>query len=146
MGVERRTETPRNGRRTHMQEDYAAMKRTLTIISAGLLAAVIAGPAMAQMAPPVTTGYGEHHQYVAGFDNYLDRHPDVNAELSRNPRLIDDPAYLANHPELHAYLHAHPNEAMAFRSHPDRFMHREHVYNRTERHWWNHRHAVRVVN
>jgi hypothetical protein len=135
VGGEPRAETGGGSVRIVIQEDDKSMKRTLTIISAGLLAAVIAGPAMAQMAPPVTTEYGEHHQYVEGFDSYLDRHPDVNAELSRDPRLIDDPAYMANHPELREYLHAHPEAAEAFRSHPDRFMHREHVYNRTERRW-----------
>ena len=127
-----------------MQEDNASMKRTLAMISAGLLAAVMAGPAMAQIAPPATTAYGEHHEYVEGFDNYLDQHPDLSAQLGKNPRLIDDPAYLANHPELREYLHAHPHQAMAFRSHPDRFMHREHVYNRGARHW-DHHHGERAA-
>src|ERR1700729_815111 len=73
------------------------MKRTLTIISAALMGAALSLPMIAQASPtyypPVHTGYGEHHPYVEGFDsNYLDSHPDVRAELARNPRLIDDPA------------------------------------------------------
>ncbi len=119
------------------------MKRTLTTISAVLLSAALSVPLIAQAQPmdypPVNTGYGEHHPYVEGFDGYLDNHPDVRAELARNPRLIDDPAYMANHPELRDYMHNHPREAQAYRSHPDRFMHREHVYNRSERRWdWHH--------
>jgi hypothetical protein len=116
------------------------MKRTLTIISAALMSAALSLPMIAQASPtyypPVNTGYGEHHPYVEGFDdNYLDSHPDVRAELARNPRLIDDPAYMANHPELRDYMHNHPREAEAYRSHPDRFMHREHVYNHSVRRW-----------
>jgi hypothetical protein len=128
--------------RTIMQEDRKTMKLTASIISAALLSAALATPLMAQMAPPppVNTGYGEHHPYVEGFDNYLDKHPDVNAELSRDPRLIDDPAYLANHPELRDYMHDHPRERMAFREHPGHFMHREHVYDRSVRHWDRHHH------
>ncbi|MGD0289481.1 MAG: hypothetical protein ABSC63_07505 [Candidatus Binataceae bacterium] len=115
------------------------MKRTLTIISAALFSTALATPlmtpvAMAQTAP-VNTEYGEHHRYVEGFDSYLDRHPEVRTQLSHDPHLIDDPAYMASHPELREYLHAHPHAAMAFRRHPDRFMHREHVYNRSERRW-----------
>ena len=119
------------------------MKRTLTIISAALLSAALSAPMIAQASPtyypPANTEYGEHHPYVEGFDNYFDSHPDVRGELARNPRLIDDPAYMANHPELREYMHNHPREAEVYRSHPDRFMHREHVYNHSERRWdWRH--------
>jgi hypothetical protein len=120
--------------------------RTLTIVAATLLStALAAAPSMAQVPPPVNTAYGEHHPYVEGFDNYLDKHPEVRGELSRDPRLIDNPAYLSKHPELRDYMHEHPREAAAFRSHPDRFMHREHVYNRGVRRWDRH-HAHPEVN
>lgn len=114
------------------------MKRSATIISAVLVSTALSTPLMAQMAappPPVNTNYGVHHPDVEGFDNYLDKHPGVDTELRRDPRLIDDPAYLARHPELRDYMHEHPHEAEAFRQHPDRFMHREHVYDRTVRRW-----------
>jgi hypothetical protein len=86
-------------------------------------------------AAPVTTEYGEHHPYVEGFDGYLDHHPEVRQQLSQHPHLIDDPAYMANHPELRDYMHDHPHAAADFRRHPDRFMHREHIYNRSEARW-----------
>jgi hypothetical protein len=116
------------------------MKRTLTILSAALLTAAIAAPLRAQVPPPVpvNTAYGAHHPDVEGFDNYLYDHPEVRGELSKDPRLIDDPAYMAKHPELRDYMHEHPREAAAFRRHPDRFMHREHVYNRSVRRWDKH--------
>lgn len=115
------------------------MKRTTTIISAAVLGAALACPLLAQRAmaqePPVNTRYGEHHRYLEGFDGYLDRHPEVREQLSKDPHLIDNPEYLEKHPELRGYMQAHPHAAMAFRRHPDRFMHREHVYNRSERRW-----------
>src|ERR1700674_3449905 len=125
-----------------VQEDRTTMKRTVSIISAALLSTALATPLMAQVAsppilvaPPVTTEYGEHHPYVEGFDGYLDRHPEVRRQLSHDPRLIDDPAYMANHPELREYMHEHPRAAADFRRHPDHFMHREHIYNRSEARW-----------
>ena len=117
------------------------MKRTLTIFSAALLTVAIAAPLRAQVPPPVpvNTAYGAHHPDVEGFDR-LPRPASRGdrGELSKDPRLIDDPAYMAKHPELRDYMHEHPREAAAFRRHPDRFMHREHVYNRSVRRWDQH--------
>jgi len=125
-----------------MQEVRTTMKRTVTILSAALLGTALAVPLMARpalaQAAPVTTGYGEHHPYVQSFDGYLDRHPDVSRQLSHDPRLIDDPAYLAKHPELRDYLRDHPRVAASFRRHPDRFMHREHIYDHKEARWDRH--------
>lgn len=126
-----------------MQEAaHTTMKRTVTMISAVLLTTALSTPLMAQMAvpPPVNTSYGMHHPNVEGFDNYLDKHPGVDQELRRDPRLIDDPAYQAKHPELRDYMHEHPHEAEAFRQHPDRFMHRERVYDRGVERWDKHHH------
>ncbi|HEX3409965.1 MAG TPA: hypothetical protein VHS07_06765 [Candidatus Binataceae bacterium] len=116
-----------------------------SLLGAMALAALsLSSTALAQSAP-VNTVYGQHHPNVEGFDNYLDQHPDVRQQLSRNPHLIDNPEYLANHPELRDYMHEHPRAATAFRRHPDRFMHREHVYNRSERRW-DRRHGQPVDN
>ncbi len=117
------------------------MKRLVTLAAAAALGFALTAPAIAQesgptpggMAPP--TGYGRHHPYARGFDSYLDKHPDVAQELSRNPHLIDDPKYLANPPELRDYVRNQPRMARAFRRHPDRFMRREHTYNRGENRW-----------
>jgi hypothetical protein len=117
------------------------MKPFLTTISAALLTAALTAPAMAQTAPaiapvaPAPTRYGEHHRHVQEFDAYLDQHPEVRRQLNRNPRLIDDPAYMAKHPDLHEYMVRHPRTAAAFRRHPNQFIHREHIYNRSERRW-----------
>jgi hypothetical protein len=115
------------------------MKRTMTIISAALLSTALATPLMSRVAmaqsAPVTTEYGEDHPYVEGFDGYLDRHEEVREQLRHDPQLIDNRNYMAHHPQLRDYMHDHPRAAMIFRRHPDRFMHREHVYNRSEARW-----------
>jgi hypothetical protein len=130
-----------------MQEDRR-MKRTVTIISAALLSTALAVPLMAKtalaQAAPITTEYGEHHPYVEGFDGYLDQHPEVREQINHDPHLIDNPEFIENHPELREYMHNHPRAAADFRRHPDRFMHREHVYNRSEARW-ERRHHERYV-
>jgi hypothetical protein len=90
---------------------------------------------LAQQAPdqPIRTEYGKTHPYVEHFDGYLDQHPEVTEQLRKNPHLIGNPQYLAAHPELAGYLHGHPRMARAFERHPERFMHREHRYDRSER-------------
>jgi phage-related protein len=69
---------------------------------------------------------------VRSFDNFLDQHPDVERDLNRNPRLINNPKYIENHPELHSYLNSHPNVDGAIQSRPGRFMARERRHERHE--------------
>lgn len=123
------------------------VKQTLTsaaaLASALILAGAMAVPAMAQMvnAPIMNnphTYYGKHHAYTERFDSYLDSHPDVAQQLRNNPRLIDDPHYLKEHPDLREYLHKHPNVAQAYKNHPNRFMHRERRYQHSEQRWNQH--------
>ena len=122
------------------------MKRALTPFFALLMGGAIAAPAFAQTATgvplPKNPGwnartapgeYGEHHPYVREFNGYLDAHPNEAAELSKNPGLVDNPRYLANHPDLHSYLRAHPQVAEKYKHHPEAFMHRERRYENIER-------------
>lgn len=69
---------------------------------------------------------------LRNFDDYLDKHQDVRAGLQRNPRLIDDPAYLNKHPHLKAFLEHHPNTREELRENPNFFMHRENAFERNE--------------
>src|SRR5437763_2327116 len=45
---------------------------------------------------------------LQNFDNFLDSHPNIDAELTKDPRLIESSAYIAGHPELKAFLGNHP--------------------------------------
>jgi len=69
---------------------------------------------------------------VANFDDFLDHHEAIDQQLMHDPRLIDNPGYLANHPQLRDYLSQHPEVRAEIRSHPDWFMHRERLYEHHE--------------
>src|ERR1700722_5701910 len=74
-------------------------------------------------------GYGITHTEIARFDGgYLDEHPDVTQQLCRDPRLVDNPQFLATHPGLDEYFRNHPEIRTELQEHPDRFMAREHYY------------------
>jgi hypothetical protein len=58
---------------------------------------------------------------LSNTDAYLARHPGVAKELSNNPHLIDDPKYLADHPDLQTYLNNHPGVKREWQDHPEYF-------------------------
>jgi len=98
------------------------MKRGMTIFSAAALTLAMAGPVMAHM--PMGSA-------AANADTgYFDSHPDVARKLKQDPALIDNQQFVDSHPGLHEYLHDHPGVRHDFKSHPNRFMHRERVYHR----------------
>ena len=70
---------------------------------------------------------------LRNWDSYLDKHKDVQADLSKNPGLIDDPNYLAKHPHLKEFLEQHPNTRAQLKAHPDAFMNREKAYEKNEK-------------
>ncbi len=69
---------------------------------------------------------------LRNFDNYLDKHPETAKELERNPRLVDDPNYMANHPGLKEWLDHHPNSREELKENPKAFMARERAYEKQE--------------
>jgi hypothetical protein len=108
------------------------MKRTVTGAIAGLLLTGAVGSATAQSY--AWQPYPSHSQPAAFDNHYLDQHPEVARQLSADPRLIDDPRYVANHPGLRDYLANHPSLRSEFREHPDRFMADERRFERPEDH------------
>ena len=111
------------------------MKITATLVVAGFLAGALGATAQAQApapspattspetaappsAPSATTGDAE------AFERYLHAHPALDAELTRDPSLVRDKAYIEKHPKLKSYLQAHPKIAAEFRDHPSEFMER----------------------
>ncbi len=69
---------------------------------------------------------------LRNFDQYLDGHRQVAEDLRKNPRLIDDPGYLAKHPGLRDWLEYHPNTRRELRENPNYFMARERGYEKHE--------------
>jgi hypothetical protein len=67
---------------------------------------------------------------LANTDRYFDQHPDVQEQINRNPKLIDNPQFVESHPGLDQFLHNHPYARQQWQSHPYRYMHREDQYGR----------------
>ena len=65
---------------------------------------------------------------LARFDQFLDSHHEIAAELRKTPSLIDDPQFLQNHPELNSYLQDHPSVKQEISQQPDTFMSLEDRY------------------
>src|SRR5579885_3597809 len=121
------------------------MKRSLGALAGILLGGAIASTAMAQSGggtcmhnhsgPPqrFSAGPGAGPGPVGRFDRgYLDEHPEVAQQLADNPRLADNPQFLASHPGLDDYLAAHPEVRKDLQTHPYRFMNREAGYEQYE--------------
>ena len=70
---------------------------------------------------------GEPHP-LANTDRYFDQHPEVAAQLEKNPALVDNPAYVAQHPGLHEFLVRHPVARTEWKSHPYKYMSHEERY------------------
>jgi hypothetical protein len=95
------------------------MKRAITTLTAALIfSGALGSAAMAQYPAPDIT-----HGEVSRFDRgYLDEHPEVARQLARDPGLVDNRQFCANHPGLEAYLAAHPGVRTELKRYPNRFM------------------------
>ena len=106
------------------------------LIFLALFLAALATSAVAQsptIAPwPNRGDYGITRREAANADNYLDRHPRIARQLQRDPRLIDNPHYVADHPSLQGYLRNHPEVREDWKERPYAFEKRERQYERHE--------------
>jgi len=88
----------------------------MTIFSAAALTFAMAVPAMAQ-------GPNLHGTAAEADRQFFDSHPNVERALEKDPTLIDNQAWVDQHPALHEYLKTHPYLRHEFKSHPYDFMH-----------------------
>jgi len=72
-------------------------------------------------------------QELQNFDNFLDTHPAIDAELTKNPRLIESPEWVSAHPELKSFMAAHPGVREEMKETPRFFMHREAQFDKSGR-------------
>ncbi len=61
----------------------------------------------------------QDHKMVTNTNHYLNEHPEVRNELRNNPKLINDPKYLAAHPDLNKELQEHPEVRQEAEAHPE---------------------------
>jgi hypothetical protein len=76
--------------------------------------------------------FGITREELASTDRFLDSHPEIAEQLRKDPSLIDNRQFIANHPALQEYLQQHPRVSAEFRDHPNVFMHDEERYDRRE--------------
>jgi hypothetical protein len=77
-------------------------------------------------------GYGITRHEVTDMSHFLDSHPEIAEQLRRDPSLIDNRQWVANHPALQEYLKTHPDVADQFRANPVAFMGDEDRYQHQE--------------
>jgi hypothetical protein len=65
---------------------------------------------------------------LASMDRFLDGHREIAEQLRKDPSLIDNRQWVANHPALQQYLQSHPEVREEFRENPNSFMQAENRY------------------
>ena len=76
--------------------------------------------------PDVTRGE------VAAFDQFLDKHPDIDKQLEANPSLINNADFLKDHPELGKFMASHTEISEEIKENPTDFMRREQRFDNAE--------------
>src|SRR6266850_1555025 len=71
-------------------------------------------------------------QQVSTMDQFLDKNPNVDRDLRRNPGLVNNSGYLQQHPELQTFLNQHPNVKEEIAENPRYFMQRENRFDAQE--------------
>jgi len=98
---------------------------------AGMLTSAVAQSPTAAPWPSSTTWDNDiNRTELNNFDRYLDDHPEVARELRNNPRLIDNPNWLAQHPSTQQFLNSHPGVRQQLAENPNRFVNREERFER----------------
>jgi hypothetical protein len=69
---------------------------------------------------------------LRNFDQFLDSHPEIRSDLTRNPSLVNDRDYVQKHSDLRAFLDSHPAVREELRKNPRIFMRREAGYEQAE--------------
>lgn len=71
-------------------------------------------------------------QQLAGFDQFLDSHPELAEQIRQNPSLVNDQEFVENHSDLQRYLQEHPEVREDLRQNPGAVMHQEQRFDRRE--------------
>jgi hypothetical protein len=71
------------------------------------------------------------HQ-LADFDRFLDSHPEIGEQLKRDPGLVNDQKFAADHPALRRFLAEHPQVREQYQENPRAFMRQENGFDRSE--------------
>lgn len=97
-----------------MARKFIALFSSLSTVA--LTALLVFGTTTVSRADSIT------QQEQANFDHFLNNHPGVAKDLRRNPNLVNDSAYLHNHPDLREFLNTHHGVRDELRANPARFL------------------------
>lgn len=100
----------------------------LALIAGGFASAQTEPAQQAATAPSASATPNDNdisRRELNNFDGYLDNHPGVHRQLTKDPSLINNPQFLAQHPHLQNFLNNHPGVKEESSENPAQFMHRE---------------------
>jgi len=69
---------------------------------------------------------------LANMDRFLDSHPEIAEQLRKDPSLIKNQEFVAQHPQLQEFLQQHPGVREEFTENPAAFMRQEQRFERHE--------------
>jgi len=69
---------------------------------------------------------------LANMDRFMDSHPEVAEQLRKDPSLVNNKAFVSNHPALQQFLADHPGVREEYKENPNAFMHQEERFDRRE--------------
>jgi hypothetical protein len=84
------------------------------------------------MAPQTQDRDDMSRRQLAGFDNFLDSHPEVAEQLRKDPSLVNNREFVEGHGELQQYLQEHPEVREELSQNPKGFMREEQRFDRRE--------------
>src|ERR1700691_3962728 len=84
------------------------------------------------MAPQTQDRDDVTRRQLAGFDNFLDSHPEVAEQLRKDPSLVNNQEFVERHGELQQYLQEHPEVREELSQNPKGFMRDEQRFDRRE--------------
>jgi hypothetical protein len=62
------------------------------------------------------------HERMAKFGEFLGSHSNISEQLSKDPSLVKNEEFMANHPELKEFLNAHPDVQQEMMANPQNFI------------------------
>ena len=69
---------------------------------------------------------------LANFDGFLDKHPNIDKDIQKDPSLLTNNDYLSKHPELKTFLSTHPRIQREASENPRTFVRAERKFDRRE--------------
>jgi phage-related protein len=69
---------------------------------------------------------------LANMDRFLDSHPEIAEQLKRDPSLVNNQKFVADHPALQQFLAEHPGVREEYKENPNAFMRQENRFDRRE--------------